>query len=137
MLGELRHYLRGWIGYFGLAATKGIFASLDKWIRRRVRMCVWKQWRLPRTSIRKLKPLGVPHDLAVSRGTSRKVYWRLARTQVANEKIMRTKPAQMKEGRRLWHRYRNSAAEPCWATIYANQQSRPMIRDRPVDQGYW
>jgi RNA-directed DNA polymerase len=80
MLGELRSYLRGWIGYFGLAATKGIFASLDEWIRRRVRMCFWKQWRLPRTKIRKLKQLGVPHDLAVRHGTSRKAYWRLAKT---------------------------------------------------------
>ena len=66
MLGELRQYLRGWIGYFGLAATKGIFAALDGWIRRRVRMCFWKQWRLLRTRIRKLKQLGVPHDLALS-----------------------------------------------------------------------
>jgi RNA-directed DNA polymerase len=80
MLGELRSYLRGWMGYFALAANKGIFASLDEWIRRRVRMCFWKQWRLPRTKIRKLKQLGVPHDLAVSHGTSRKAYWRLART---------------------------------------------------------
>ena len=73
-------YLRGWIGYFGLAATKGIFASLDEWIRRRVRMCFWKQWRLPRTRIRKLKQLGVPHDVAVPHGTSHKAYWRLAKT---------------------------------------------------------
>ena len=80
MLGELRQYLRGWIGYFGLAATKGIFAALDEWIRRRVRMCFWKQWRLPRTRIRKLKQLGVPHDVAVPHGTSRKAYWRLAKT---------------------------------------------------------
>ncbi len=27
------------MSYIGLAATKGIFASLDEWIRRRVRMC--------------------------------------------------------------------------------------------------
>jgi RNA-directed DNA polymerase len=80
MLGELRSYLRGWIGYFGLAATKGVFASLDEWIRRRVRMCFWKQWRYPRTKIRKLKQLGVPHELAVNHGTSRKGYWRLAKT---------------------------------------------------------
>ncbi len=80
MLDELRPYLRGWIGYFGLAASKGIFASLDEWIRRRVRMCFWKQWRLPRTRIRKLKQLGVPHDVAVPHGTSHKAYWRLAKT---------------------------------------------------------
>ncbi len=47
---------------------------------RRVRMCFWKQWRLPRTRIRKLKQLGVPHEVAVPHGTSRKAYWRLAKT---------------------------------------------------------
>ena len=80
MIGELRQYLRGWMGYFALAATKGVFANLDEWIRRRVRMCFWKQWRLPRTRIRKLKQLGVPHEVAVPHGTSRKAYWRLAKT---------------------------------------------------------
>jgi len=80
MIGELRQYLRGWMGYFALAATKSVFANLDEWIRRRVRMCFWKQWRLPRTRIRKLKQLGVPHDVAVPHGTSRKAYWRLAKT---------------------------------------------------------
>ncbi len=80
MIDELRQYLRGWMGYFGISAVKGIFTKLDAWIRRRVRMCFWKQWRLPRTRIRKLKQLGVPHDLAVRHGTSRKAYWRLAKT---------------------------------------------------------
>jgi RNA-directed DNA polymerase len=80
MLGELRRYLRGWMGYFAVSATKGIFSALDSWIRRRVRMCFWKQWRYPRTRIRKLKQLGVPHDLAVRHGVSRKGYWRLAKT---------------------------------------------------------
>jgi len=79
LIGELRQYLRGWMGYFALATTKNIFTELDGWIRRRVRMCFWKQWRLPRTRIRKLKQLGVPHDLAVRHGTSRKAYWRLAK----------------------------------------------------------
>ena len=68
------------MGYFALAATKSVFTRLDAWIRRRVRMCFWKQWRLPRTRIRKLKQLQVPHDLAVRHGTSRKAYWRLAKT---------------------------------------------------------
>lgn len=47
---------------------------------RRVRMCFWKQWRSPRTRIRKLKQLGVPHEVAVPHGTSHKAYWRLAKT---------------------------------------------------------
>ena len=79
-LGELRSYLRGWMGYFALADTKTIFSRLDEWIRRRVRMCYWKQWKRPRTRIRKLLELGVRREVAITHGVSRKGYWRLAKT---------------------------------------------------------
>jgi RNA-directed DNA polymerase len=83
-LGELRRYLRGWIGYFALSETKALFVRLDEWIRRRVRMCYWKQWRYPRTRIRKLLELGVRREVAISHGASRKGYWRLAKTLATN-----------------------------------------------------
>jgi hypothetical protein len=81
MLRELSRYLRGWMGYFGLASTKKVFSELDGWIRRRARMYVWKQWRLPRTRIRNLLRLGVSRDQAITHGPSRKGYWRLAKTR--------------------------------------------------------
>ena len=80
MVGELSRYFRGWMGYFGLASTKNVFSQLDGWIRRRVRMYLWKQWRLPRTRIRNLLRLGVSRDQAITHGASRKGYWRLAKT---------------------------------------------------------
>lgn len=83
-LSELRSYLRGWIGYFALSETKALFVQLDEWIRRRVRMCYWKQWRYPRTRIRKLLELGVRRDEAISCGASHKGYWRLAKTSASN-----------------------------------------------------
>ena len=79
-LQELNAYLRGWINYFGLADTKTIFSELDQWIRRRLRMCYWKQWKRPRTRIRNLLALGAPRDHAVATGLSRKGYWRLSKT---------------------------------------------------------
>ncbi len=80
MIGELSRYLRGWMGYFGLASTKNVFSQLDGWIRRRVRMYLWKQWRLPRTRIRNLQRQGVNRHQAITHGASRKDYWRLSRT---------------------------------------------------------
>lgn len=80
MIGELSRYLRGWMGYFGLASTKNVFSQLDGWIRRRVRMYLWKQWRLPRTRIRNLLRLGVSRDQAITHGVSRKGHWRLSKT---------------------------------------------------------
>jgi len=79
-LTDLNHYVRGWIGYFGLARQFDDIADLDGWIRRRVRMCYWKQWRHPRTKVKKLVALGVSLDMAIKHATSRKKYWRMSRT---------------------------------------------------------
>lgn len=79
-LTELRRYVRGWIGYFGLAQQVDKFLNVDMWIRRRIRMCFWKQWRYPRTKVRKLVKLGVTLDMAVKHAVSRKSYWRMSRT---------------------------------------------------------
>ena len=79
-LTDLHRYLRGWIDYFGLARQFDDFVDLDGWIRRRVRMCYWKQWRYPRTKVRKLVRLGVNLDMAIKHAISRKAYWRMSRT---------------------------------------------------------
>jgi len=41
----LNRYLMGWIGYFRLASAKTHCEKFDQWIRRRLRMCLWKQWK--------------------------------------------------------------------------------------------
>ena len=51
---KLNQYLMGWCGYFALADTQTIFEELDSWIRRRLRMCLWKNWKKPKTKIRNL-----------------------------------------------------------------------------------
>ncbi|WP_200806944.1 group II intron maturase-specific domain-containing protein [Carboxydocella sp. ULO1] len=35
----------GWVGYFHIASAKNHCKSLDRWIRRRLRICLWKQWK--------------------------------------------------------------------------------------------
>jgi RNA-directed DNA polymerase len=79
-LTDLNRYVRGWIGYFGLARQFDDFVDLDGWIRRRIRMCYWKQWRYPRTKVRHLRALGVSLDFAIKHAISRKKYWRMSRT---------------------------------------------------------
>jgi len=76
----LQRYARGWIDYFVLEQRKAVTRELDKWLRRRIRACCWKAWRLPRTRVRKLKQLGIAHEDALGFGCSRKGPWRLALT---------------------------------------------------------
>ena len=77
---KLAQYLRGWMGYYGISDYYRPIPELDGWLRRRVRMCYWKQWRKPRTRIRNLLKLGASWDHAILTGLSRKGYWHLART---------------------------------------------------------
>ena len=53
--------------------------ELDDWIRRRIRMCYWKQWRWTRTKIKHLLALGVSLKTAIQHGVSSKSYWHMAR----------------------------------------------------------
>lgn len=81
---NLSGYLRGWMNYFGIGIRYQQSIDLDQWIRRRIRMCYWKQWRKPRTKIRNLIKLGVPTKLAIDCGLSSKGYWRSAKTKGIN-----------------------------------------------------
>ena len=76
----LQRYLRGWIDYFVLEQRKSVARELDKWLRRRIRACIWKSWRLPRTRVSRLKQLGIKHEDALGFGCSRKGPWRLSKT---------------------------------------------------------
>jgi RNA-directed DNA polymerase len=79
---ELNQYLIGWLGYYALADTPRKFEELDKWTRRRLRMCMWKQWKLPRTKVKKLTALGIPKEKAHEWGNTRKKYWRISRSPI-------------------------------------------------------
>ena len=77
---KLSQYLRGWINYFGIASGYQRCVDLDHWIRRRVRMAYWRQWRRPRTKVRSLMRLGVHVSAAVACGITSKGPWRSAKT---------------------------------------------------------
>ncbi|QDS93564.1 Group II intron-encoded protein LtrA [Roseimaritima multifibrata] len=83
-LGELRRYVRGWMGYFGIASQLKLFDKLDQWIRRRIRMCYWKQWKRPKRRREMLIRLGVPRRQAIRHARSRKGHWRMAKTIASN-----------------------------------------------------
>ena len=77
---EFRSYAVGWLGYFALDQVKSTFRNLDKWLRRRVRACYWKQWKKSKTRLKKLISLGVPYRVARRFAMSGKGPWRLSMT---------------------------------------------------------
>ena len=57
---QLRPILVGWRAYFRKAEVKSAFQTLDVWIRRKLRGIVWRQWKRPRTRVKKLVSKGLP-----------------------------------------------------------------------------
>lgn len=84
---KLNQYLIGWCGYFALADTKTIFRKLDGWIRRRLRMCLWKNWKKPKTKVRNLIRLGIADWQAVEWGNTRKSYWRISKSPILHRTL--------------------------------------------------
>jgi RNA-directed DNA polymerase len=85
---ELRRYFRGWVGYFCIVPHKSFFSEMvDKWVRRRIRGCYWKQWRLPRTRIANLRRLGVREHKAVTHGISSKGPWVMSASQAVQQTL--------------------------------------------------
>ena len=71
---------RGWANYFSIAEARSIFASLDGWIRRKIRGILWRQWKKPRTRYKKMVELGLKEHTARRWAYSSKGPWRMAKT---------------------------------------------------------
>ena len=84
---KLKEYIRGWVGYYHLADMKSLLRKTDKWLRRRIRMCIWKAWKNPKTKVANLIKCGINKYQAYEWGNTRKGYWRIADSPVLTRAI--------------------------------------------------
>ena len=75
---KLEEYIRGWVGFYHLANMKRFLMETDEWLRRRLRMCIWKSWKRVKTRIANLIKCGIDKYQAYMWGNSRLGYWRIA-----------------------------------------------------------
>jgi RNA-directed DNA polymerase len=87
---ELREYLTGWKEYFRLAETPGVFAEVDEWIGRRLRMARLKQWKKGTTIFRELRKAGVSKVAAASVAACHRCWWKMAGTSALNIALPKT-----------------------------------------------
>jgi len=84
---KLNQYLMGWCGYFALADTPSIFNTIDSWVKRRLRMCLWKNWKKTKTKFRNLVRLGSAPNKAWEWANSRKGYWRISKSPILHRNL--------------------------------------------------
>ena len=93
---KIREYMRGWLNYYGIAAMKNNMEELNGWLYHRIRMCIWKMWKRPRSKMKYLKKLGVPEELAYMAANSRRKYWFVSNTLAV--KMALTKEMLIRKG---------------------------------------
>ena len=84
---KLNEIVVGGVNYFKLADMKTKLLELDGWIRRRLRACIWKTWKLVRTRIKNLMKLGIPKQKAFEFGNTRKGNWRISISPILSKTI--------------------------------------------------
>jgi RNA-directed DNA polymerase len=77
-LAELIPYLRGWRSYFGFCQTPSVLEMLTRWVRRRLRCALWRQWKTWRRRRAALLAGGVSIRLASQTAASRRGPWALS-----------------------------------------------------------
>ncbi len=83
----LNHYVRGWVNYFKMADMKSLLRKIDRWYRRRLRMCIWKQWKRIRTKGKMLIKLGLNKWKAWEYANTRKSHWHIANSFILTRTI--------------------------------------------------
>jgi len=81
-INRLQMIIPGWINYFILAKSQPVLKKMDEFVRTRLRIVVWKQWKNPKTRVGNLIKLGVSKANAYRWGNSSKGYCRIAHSQV-------------------------------------------------------
>jgi len=84
---KLNEITVGWVNYFKLADMKTKLKEIDSWIRRRLRACIWKTWKLVKTRFMNLIKLGASKQKAWEYSNTRKNYWRTSNSPILNKTI--------------------------------------------------
>ncbi len=61
---QLNQVIRGWINYYSICNMKTHMMNIDKHLRTRLRVIIWKQWKVPSKRQWGLQKLGISKDRA-------------------------------------------------------------------------
>jgi RNA-directed DNA polymerase len=87
---KLNQLIVGWVGYFRLADMKGHCQDMDEWMRRRLRMCHWKDWKKISAKFKNLIKLGIDTNKAWEFANTRKACWRISKSPILQRTLTNT-----------------------------------------------
>jgi group II intron reverse transcriptase/maturase len=87
VLEEVNRSLQGWLNYYALADMRKHMEGICEWLRRRIRMYIWKQWKRVRTRYRELQHHKIPQEQAWQWANTRKGHWRIAGSPILSRAL--------------------------------------------------
>ena len=85
---KLKQLIYGWVNYFRIADIKTLLLKeIDPWIRRKLRVIIWKQWKKIKKRYTSLRKLGISHRDAYVTANSRRGYYHIAHTRVLEQAV--------------------------------------------------
>ena len=77
---QINYLVRGWVNYFRIGNMKQTLIDIDKHLRTRIRVIIWKQWKKTMRRYKALRQLGVEHEIAFACANTRKGYYQICKT---------------------------------------------------------
>ena len=84
---KLNQLIKGWVNYFKVGKMKSVLTRIDEKVRFRIRMIIWKQWKVPKKQISSLVKLGIPLEEAKGLTWCRKGYNFIAHSKVVQRAL--------------------------------------------------
>ena len=75
VIGDLRPVLIGWVSYYRKSEVRNVFEQLDQWIRRKLRVILWRQWKRNWTRAKELIRRGLSREQAWTSATNGRGPW--------------------------------------------------------------
>ena len=99
---RLNWLIRGWVNYFKISKMKIFLKEVDEHLRTRIRMIIWKMWKLPKTREDNLVKCGYSREEARGLANCRRGYMFIAHSKILQNAISKERLAQpnKKKGRR-------------------------------------
>jgi group II intron reverse transcriptase/maturase len=79
---KMKPFIQGWVNYFSIANAQSIMQQLDEYVRTRLRMGIWKEWKNCKTRIINLLKLKTSKQKAYEWGNSSRGYCRVAHSPI-------------------------------------------------------
>jgi RNA-directed DNA polymerase len=84
---KLKQVIFGWVNYFRIGKMKKATEQIDMKLRSRIRVIIWKQWKVPKKQIKSLIQLGIPEEEAKGLTYCRKGYRYIGLSKVVHRAI--------------------------------------------------